>query len=328
MNAFAEEIRIGRDAMRYGFAVGKVRVLETRTLDAPAFERLLDAPSFTEQKRLLSETVYGRYIEQAHSAEEVERCLEEALADFYRLLEEAALPPAVSRFFRVRYDYANLKAAAKSRALGAPIEGLLVEHGTVPAEAFRGDLTALPAPLSRVARELAAPDAQIDLTVDRAMFAEFVRLCEESGSAFLCRMAGLFVDIANLKTLVRSRKAGLSVERTRELFVEGGSVSTGVFERLAVVPEAELAEAIVRTPGFKDLGAEHLLDAARLDLTTDELLIAAMRHARRGPIGPEPVIAYVLGREVEVAALRVLLLGKLGGIDDDTVRARLRATYR
>jgi len=74
-------------------------------------------------------------------------------------------------------------------------------------------------------------------------------------------------------------------------------------------------------------GAE-FTEAAELDLTTDALIIDTLREGRRGPTGPEPVIAYVFAREYEVATLRTLLLGKLRGIPTDTLRARLRASYR
>ncbi|HSK48512.1 MAG TPA: V-type ATPase subunit, partial [Coriobacteriia bacterium] len=94
-----EEARLTRDSLRYGFAVGKVKVLETRTLDASAYERLLDAPSFAEQKRLLSETPYGRYLEDAETPDDVEHALDEALENFYGFLKAAALPEPVMRFF-------------------------------------------------------------------------------------------------------------------------------------------------------------------------------------------------------------------------------------
>ena len=51
---------------------------------------------------------------------------------------------------------------------------------------------------------------------------------------------------------------------------------------------------------------------------------AALRGARQGQVGPEPVIAYVFRREAEVAALRVLLLGQLARLDKATIRRSLR----
>ncbi len=42
------------------------------------------------------------------------------------------------------------------------------------------------------------------------------------------------------------------------------------------------------------------------------------------PVGPEPVLAYVASRKVEISMVRMLLVGKLAGVDSDTLRARVR----
>ena len=42
-----------RDALRYGFAVGKVRVLTTRVFGKATYERLIDAPDFAEQPKVI-----------------------------------------------------------------------------------------------------------------------------------------------------------------------------------------------------------------------------------------------------------------------------------
>ena len=42
------------------------------------------------------------------------------------------------------------------------------------------------------------------------------------------------------------------------------------------------------------------------------------------PVGPEPVLAYVASRKFETSMVRMLLVGKLAGVDVDTLRARVR----
>jgi hypothetical protein len=62
-----------------------------------------------------------------------------------------------------------------------------------------------------------------------------------------------------------------------------------------------------------------------LDVAVESLALTAIERGRKGPIGPEPVIAYVLARQVEVSLLRVLLLGQLAGTDPETLRTRVQA---
>lgn len=349
-----DEVRLTRDALRYGYAVGKVRVLQSRVLDRSAFERLVDAPTFAEQKRLLSETVYGRYLEGATSAEQVEAGLATALEDFYGFLPEAGLPDAVPAFFRTRYDYLNLKAALKARLLDAPLHGLLVEHGSVPSSAFEGDMSELPAPLASIAQKvlalveppaaeepaddseaLAAHDVRqpavdasvIDAAVDRAMFDELLRLARASRSRFLVELARSAVDIANAKTLVRASLARRGPEATVDMLIGGGAVPTAQFAELVGFPPVELASALARMPQLKGVSAGEIETAGRLDVELDAITAAALRRGRMADVGSEPVIAYVMTREAEVAAVRTVLLGRLSGLDNETLRSRLRASY-
>lgn len=325
-----DEVRQTRDALRYGYAVGKVRVLETRLLDRSAVERLLDARDFAEQKRLLSETPYARHLEDADTAQSVEAALEDALDGFYRFLDEAALPEAVIAFFRLTYDYANLKAALKSRALGVPTADLLVMHGAVPSAVFLGDVAELPEPLRGIAERLAGVEdvAVIDAAVDAAYFAALRDAAHAAGSPYLAVLARVRIDAANVKSLLRSAAAGLAADDVAQRLIDGGDVDPARLRSLAGAPMAEIAEALTRMPELKGLHAAELMDPASLDPATEALVTAALRKGRSAAAGPEPVIAYVMGREAEVRTLRTLLLGGLTGIDDESLRARVSASYR
>jgi V/A-type H+-transporting ATPase subunit C len=221
-----------RDAQRYGFAVGKVRVLQTRVFGPGTYERLLDAPTFSEQMRVLSDTIYGRYLEGASTADDVENGLERALDDFYRFLDDANLPGPVVRFFRVRYDYANLRAVLKARALGVSTDGMVVGLGTVPAEVVTGPVSGLPAFLGDVAAAL-EPDADespasveaIDAAVETALFADLVRSARLAKSSTLRELASLTVDVANARTAIRARRRGASPDEVVEMLLPGGSLT-------------------------------------------------------------------------------------------------------
>lgn len=341
MTLIAEEIRLTSDAMRYGFAVGKIRVLETRSVDRAALERLLDATSFAEQRRLLSEGPYGRFLEGAETPEAVERGLDAALDSWFEFIGSAALPEQVATYFTVHYDYNNLRSVAKARLLGAPLDGLLTGHGSVPVERFTEELAALPGELGELAAvlpgatddgssethaESGAQLVRLDDMVDAAMFAKLLELAKASRSEFLVRYTKLRIDLANVRTVVRGAVAGLDAQRVTGSLHEGGSMATADLAVLAGRPVSEVIEALRKRPELRTLSDENLADPDALDMAVESLALDAITRGRRGPIGPEPVIAYVLARQVEVATLRVLLLGKLAGSDAETLRARVHAT--
>lgn len=321
-----------QEATRYGFAVGKVRVLETRILGRASYERLLDAESFEEQRRILSDTLYGRYLEGVSTADGVERALSQALDGFYGFLDEAALPASVTRFFRVRYDYANLKAALKAQRFGVPVTGMLEDLGTVEIDAFSRPLAELPEPLGELAARLlsaeeGAVDENLDSSVDGAMFARLVELARESRSSFLSGLAALMVDIANAKTVLRARTAGMPVTALGELLLEGGTAGVDDLLEAYQLALPDLAAVLTRNSNLAAVGITDGADLRRLDVVADNIVVNYLRTARAVSIGPEPVIAYVLAREAEIVALRTVLLGKLSKIDPGVVRERLRDLY-
>lgn len=47
----------------------------------------------------------------------------------------------------------------------------------------------------------------------------------------------------------------------------------------------------------------------------------------RVPFGEETVIGYLYAREAEITAVRIIMAGRMAGLDGETIRSRLRATY-
>lgn len=325
-------VRVIADPVRYGFAVGRVRVLETRLLSRSHFERLLDAPSFVEQRRILSETVYGGYLEDATTAEDVERALDRALADVYRdFLETANLPELMVRFFRVQHDFENYRGVLKAEAMDIPADDLLNELGSIPAEDMAsGDLPAWFAAIDRRVRaaigepgEAIEPDL-VDPAVDAAMYRQLAELAQDSPSEHIREIAALGADLANIKAFLRTRSRGMQAGDAAAFFVPGGSVAVERLVALYRLPLEEAAAQLSALPPLRGTDPQALLDAARVDVIADTALARRLRGALMVAIGPEPVIGYVYARRAEVTTIRMLLIGKLAGVNTDQLRARLR----
>jgi V/A-type H+-transporting ATPase subunit C len=317
------------DPIRYGFAVGRIRVLETRMLGRSSYERLLDAPTFAEQLRVLSDTHFGRYLDGAKTATDVERGIDASLEGLYdEFLQKANLPEAVVGFFRAPNDFAHLKAVVKSRLLGARLDAQLSPLGTVAVEAF-DDPAGIPGSLGETASALLEAEQtpaaeEIDAAVDRSMFEALSGLAREAGIPFLSELAANMVDVANVKVLMRSCLAGRTVEDTEAALVPGGTFDARALAPAVRKPAAELAALLADRGAVSASGAADLTDLQRIDVVADEAVGALMHKARLAANGPEPVIAYVLARQSEAVSVRALLVGKLAGLDREVVRARLR----
>ncbi len=319
-----------RDDIRYGFAVGRVRVLEARLLSRSVYERLIDAPDFAEQRRVLSETACGRYLEHAETAGDVERALDSSLGDLYdEFLCETGLPEAVVRYFRLQYDYRNLRIALKTRVLGIPVSGMST-LGTIEPSAFAGSGEALPEQMAALLTtwdeaEQTPPLADVENAVDHALFAALISEAERSRIPFLRQLTRLRIDLAVIRVLLRANKKHLGAAAVLDSLVEGGTPALRDLASDAAEMDAEeLAEAILDTRAVPGLQMDDLTSLERYDLAAAALEAARMASARMTPSGAEPVLAYVLAREAEIVALRVALVGRLSGLDREAVRERLR----
>jgi V/A-type H+-transporting ATPase subunit C len=319
-----------RDDLRYGFAVGRVRVLQGRLLTPGAFERLLDAPDLREQKRILAETHLGRYLESATTATEVERGLAASLADLYdEFLEKAELPSALVTYFLLPHDFIDLRAVLKARRYGVPIEGPVSGLGVLDPETM-SEPAQLPEPFGTIARRIEGAEEpltsdEITAEIDRELFAELAKAAKASKVPFLRELTTLRIDIANVRLLLRARQRGLAAADIAGRLIPGGTPS---LERIAqVAPRMsgdELATAILNTGALGYVIEEDLLDLERFDLVADTLVAGRMLAARRAPSGAEPVLAYVMAREAEVLLVRTVVLGHLSGLDRELVRARVK----
>lgn len=319
-----------RDDIRYGFAVGRVRVLQARLLSRSVYERLIDAPDFAEQRRVLSETAFGRYLEHAETAEDVERALDASLGDLYdEFLLEAGLPDAVVRYFRLPYDYRNVRAALKTRVLGMKTLHLSA-LGTADPAAFLGSEDCLPGDMVELLTatgEVEHPPSltEIESAVDRALYSALTDEAKRSRVQFLRELTVLRIDLAVIRVLLRANGKHLTPAQVQDSLIPGGTPALVALVSTAGRMEIEeLAEAIVATRAVPGLAVDDLMSLERYDLATAALEAAHMASARMVASGPEPVLAYVLAREAEVVALRVALVGRLSGLDREAIRTRLR----
>lgn len=55
--------------------------------------------------------------------------------------------------------------------------------------------------------------------------------------------------------------------------------------------------------------------------------MAYLARARKIPFGEQIIIGYLYAREAEATAIRIILAGRMAGLDGATIRQRLRQTY-
>lgn len=321
----------------YLYISARIHTLETKLLTRERMERMLSARTAEEAARVLAECGYGDF--PALTPAGIEETLNQARLALFDDLRRDAPNPNLVDVFRVKYDYHNAKALLKAGAVGRDAGPLLLDAGRYPAgqlreDVERGDLDRYSETFRQAvaaARETLASSGDpqaADFILDRAYYAEMLQAAQASGSSFLEGYVRLSIDNANLRALVRSLRMGKGPDFLKRALLPGGNVLP---DRLLNAGGGELPALFARTPleeaaqaGAEALGGGPLTQFERL---CDNALTAYLSQARRVPFGEHPLIGYLYAKENELTAIRVILTGRLAGLDTETIRERLRESY-
>ena len=326
MVSFSEDVR-------YGFAVGRIRALETTLIDRARYDRLARAPDYAGFLIGVADTFYGRYFAEGPEGGDFDAMIGAAAAANLAFLRQYCLDGWVYRLFRLEDDVNNLKVVLKERAAGRGhdparlvADGLLSgaelaalaagEPGSEPSEIR----DALAGAGWRQGRE---PDPmEIDITLDR--LAQRLRLGWAAPSPFLRGYFSLNTDVENIRTFVRVKAFGDGRPVLERALLPGGTTDAAGLMRL-LDEEWDAFVAAFRLSAFSRLAEE----AARgvgagtfrtLERIGRELGLEYLLAARYATFGYEPLVSYYLFRRNEHSNLRQLAAAKRAGLDETACR--------
>ena len=317
----------------------RVRAMENRLVTRERMERMVEARSDDEAVKVLTECGYEEL--PALTNRGLDELLSAARAALYRELGGAVPDKRLVELFQMKYDYHNAKVLIKAQAMGLDEARLLSQGGRYDPQRLRedflrddlrdwGEVFRQAVLRAREVLSATGDPQQADLVLDRACFQEMESLARACGSAFLQGYVRLSVDAANLRAAVRAARMGKGSEFLNQILLPGGNVSE---RALAGARPEELAERFRSGP----LAQAAALGAARtqpdsgplteFERLCDNAVTGYLASASRVPFGEETVIGYLYAREAEITAVRIIMAGRMAGLDGETIRSRLRATY-
>lgn len=318
----------------------RLHALENRMLTKERMEQLLEAREDAEVGKIMADCGYAepQPLTLANLEESLALAQRDLFADLGKSLEGEE---ALLDVFRIKHDYHNAKAILKAQARGQDPARLLVSGGRYQGQRLLEDMdkenmgegyTAAFSQAVAQARTLLAETQdpqQSDFLLDRACYGEILRAAESTKSEFLLGYVRACIDAVNLRCAVRAYRSGNGALLEKAL-IDGGAVpprdilARGGQDLAALYRDTALAAAA-------GLGAE-LLEPGGGDMTAferacDDAVTAYVAQARRVPFGVETVIGYLYARLSELTALRIIISGRLAGIETDKIRERLREAY-
>ncbi|MDO8886285.1 MAG: V-type ATP synthase subunit C [Candidatus Oleimmundimicrobium sp.] len=330
-----------RDPLKYGFAVGRIKVRETKMLGSNRLDRLINADDFADQKRILAETDYANFFQEAKTPEDVEESLDNYLAVLYEFLEEVYPDKQILSYFRSRYDFHNLKVLLKAKYEGKPIERIWSKLGMLEIEKIKkaieeSELEEIIEPYRSAlyeAMERFEQDRdfqQIDIVLDKALYRYLYEVARKQKNKFFIGFVRSLIDLVNLKVFLRAK-----ILNREPKFIEDAFLNKGYLEKEKLVSIYHdtlsiVADKLKETPYAAILqesmvGQEFNLDL--FDKKVDDFLIHYIQPVKYIPVGLEPLISYIMAKENEVKSLRIILIGKLSGLSAQTIKERVRVQY-
>lgn len=316
----------------------RIRAMENSLLTADRMEQLLQARTEEEVSKLLEESGYPplRAEDPAAMDAALLAVREETLQD----VGSGAPDPRYLDIFKLKYDYHNVKAILKARAVNADSEHMLMDLGRVPAAELKeavdgGDAGNLPPTLAAAIAEAketldTTRDPQLsDIVLDRWTYRDMMESAERTGSRFLQGYVRTQIDASNLRALVRTLRMGKSPEFLRNALLSGGTVGEGELMAAAENRGAGLEELFVPAGlGEAAAAGEAVLRDGSMTVfekRCDDAVSAYLDGAKMIPFGEAPLIGYLAARETEYTNLRILLMGRAAGLSPEVIRSRLRA---
>jgi len=174
----------------------------------------------------------------------------------------------------------------------------------------------------------------LELFVDHSLFEAYLYLKNNLGksyalimqtnSDFLKDFMRKFIDLYNLKTILRIRYRKDSSESLKANLLEGGYIAKVELVNLFDKVLNGFYRQVIQD-GIRQIEKDGNFSILERDI--DDYLTHLLQPAKYMSFGPEAVFGYCLAKENELKRLRLLLLAKINNIAPALIQERLTLSY-
>lgn len=333
-----EKITVKND--EYLYSSSRVRALESYMLDMDKCKRLCDAKSHEDLFRALGEM--GIKLDKS----DYEAVLDNKLKEAYSTLEKISPQKELTDILKYTYDCHNIKSAIKSEIKGSNTEDLFIDLGSINAETLEAlcknrIFNSFPKNMAKAAEEAIeayskTKDPQlIDVILDRACYKDMYDLAKCFNNAFINGVVERKADLCNILTalrIIRANNSELKYSYFEQMMIKDtGKLAQSFFADVFAGEDKEsvLAEKLKYTD-YKHVGEaleNESVSLASAERFCDDCFMQYIKNCKTMLCGPEVLLSYLYAEESEVKNLRIIIAGKLAGLDGNVIKERLRLCY-
>ena len=321
----------------YLYASAHIRAVQSADSMREKVERMLNAADFYEAAAIFcpngaDDINSGNY----------QDILDAELIKSYDFVTSMIGNSPIVSIFKYPYDCNNLKLAFKSELCGAQVDELYYPFATVSVTGLKKamrerDFSEYPDTMAQAASQLTEfisknPDPQlIDIVIDRACLEDMMKSTVGLGCEYLSDIIKTKMDSYNILSFIRCVRMKKSGQFYKNLTVSGGNVPT---DTLIVAYDSgldSLAEKLKMTvySSVSDSIAKYLCEPMPGFFSSVEKELESIYTSRTDEVkfisfGPEIPLSYLIECERDIKNAGIILAGKSAGLDNKTIRGRLR----
>lgn len=316
----------------YAYAVAYIKNLENKMLSQTEIETIIAANDVTAAIKILIDKGFGKSSKTYYNADDI---LKDEIEKIWDEAKNACPKEAPLDIILYKNDFHNLKTILKSSVYGVAWEKLIFRPCTVEPELIDNAIKSynfeeLPEFIRDIAKNgyqlvTKTGDGQLfEIYVDKAQLEVMYELAKLSKNEFLIQWTQLEILIADMKILARC--VGRSKDFIENAIIPVEGVNLEMLINAALVSIQELAVAFSKI-GYQKAADAVLVSFAEFEKWCDNQKINFIKKAKNKFFGFEPIIAFLIGKEYELQALRIILSGKNNDVGMDIIRERLRELY-
>lgn len=326
---FSTKVKLQKSSA-FTFAVGKIRVLESKLLEEAVFYQLADSRTAKSLESVLNTTDYGKEISIPDFDETISQKETSTLYGLKNLVEDYRF---LLPFFCKR-DFHNLKLIAKSKFTeieeGWLKEGLLKKE-IILKSIIEKNLSSLPEHYSgyvEEARDIYDKTNQwqlIDSQLDRRLYEQILKVTQGKELHFVEQFFKTEIDLVNINSFIRCKNRGISTDSFAQFFIEGGFLEKSLIIYLYEQSVDKLADKLKFTPYYilADEGIPFLKETGkfyRITQSSCSILLNYLSCAKYTAFGYEPLLRYLFLKMNELRNLRAIFAGKLQGAKPEEIK--------
>lgn len=262
---------------------------------------------------------------------------DEVLNNAFKLLSDISENEDVYSFLRYPYDCHNIKCAIKCSIRKQDASSLMYTCGAknymcAVDGVENGDFSVYPENMAKAALsaiEIYAKTknpAFIDMTLDKACFADMLKDAEKTGSSYLVSLVKTKIDLINIITFVRVCRTTSEILREdvfNNAYICGGALDMDIYKQCLSLGVKEFKEKLSSTK-YDSIICDVNSPLWVMEKAADEAYLKLVYESRYISFGVEVGAGYIAAKEMEAKNIRILINGLHSHIGGERIKERLR----